>query len=72
MIEANLPKLKERPALIVWGMKDFAFRDAARERFERAFPKHKTVLLANASHFLQEDAGEQIAEEIKAFLSART
>ena len=30
MIEANLPKLKERPALIVWGMKDFAFGDAAR------------------------------------------
>lgn len=72
MIEANLPKLKERPALIVWGMKDFAFRDAARKRFEQAFPRHKTVLLANASHFLQEDAGEQIAEEIKAFLSAST
>jgi haloalkane dehalogenase len=33
MIEANLPKLKECPALIVWGMKDFAFRDAARKRF---------------------------------------
>jgi haloalkane dehalogenase len=53
-------------------MKDFAFRDAARKRFEQAFPRHKTVLLANASHFLQEDAGEQIAEEIKAFLSAST
>jgi Asp-tRNA(Asn)/Glu-tRNA(Gln) amidotransferase A subunit family amidase len=33
-------------------------------RFERVFPKHKTVELANASHFLQEDAGEQIGEEI--------
>jgi hypothetical protein len=32
--------------LIVWGMKDFAFRDAARKRFEQAFPRHKTVLLA--------------------------
>ena len=68
----DLQKLKERPALIVWGMKDFAFRDAARKRFEQAFPRHKTVLLANASHFLQEDAGEQIAEEIKAFLSANS
>ena len=72
MIEANLPKLKERPALIVWGMNDFAFRDMARKRFEQAFPRHKTVHLANASHFLQEDAGEQIAEEIQAFLSAST
>jgi pimeloyl-ACP methyl ester carboxylesterase len=41
-------------------------------RFERVFPKHKTVKLAKASHFLQEDAGEQIAEEIKVFLSEST
>jgi hypothetical protein len=26
-------------------------------------------MLANASHFLQEDAGERIAEETKVFLS---
>ena len=68
-VEENLPKLADRPALIVWGMKDFAFCDTERKRFERAFPWHKTVMLANASHFLQEDAGEQIVEEIKVFLS---
>src|ERR1700757_2182327 len=68
-VEENLPKLADRPVLIVWGMKDFAFRDTERKRFERAFPRHKTVMLANASHFLQEDAGEQIVEEIKMFLS---
>jgi haloalkane dehalogenase len=50
-------------------MKDFAFRDAELSRFERVFPKHKTVKLATASHFLQEDAGEQIAEEIRIFLN---
>jgi len=68
-VEGNLPKLADRPALIVWGTKDFAFRSAERERFERAFPRHKTVLLDNASHFLQEDAGDQISESIKAFRS---
>jgi hypothetical protein len=51
------------------GRKDFAFRNAERVSFERLFPRHKTVKLASASHFLQEDAGEQIAEEIRAFLS---
>jgi len=66
-VEGNLPKLADRPALIVWGTKDFAFREAERERFERFFPKHKTVLLDDASHFLQEDAGDQIAESIRAF-----
>ena len=67
-VEANLPKLASRPALIVWGGKDFAFRDAERQRFENTFLTHKTVLLPNASHFLQEDAGEEIAELIRQFL----
>ena len=71
-VEANLPKLADRPALIVWGMKDFAFRDAERERFERLFLRHKTVLLDDASHFLQEDAGDRIAESIRVFVSEET
>jgi haloalkane dehalogenase len=66
-VEAALPRLADRPALIVWGLKDFAFRDAERTRFERIFAKHTTVLLDDASHFLQEDAGERIAEAFRAF-----
>jgi haloalkane dehalogenase len=66
-VEANLGKLADRPALIVWGKKDFAFRDAERERFERPFPRHKTVLLDDASHFVQEDAGDRIAAAFLAF-----
>jgi hypothetical protein len=34
-----------------------------------AFPKHRTVMLADASHFLQEDAGEEIAREFRVFLA---
>ena len=68
-VEAALPSLADRPVLIVWGMQDFAFRDAERARFERTFAKHTTVLLDDASHFLQEDAGERIAESFRAFRS---
>jgi len=71
-VAGNLPKLADRPVLIVWGMKDFAFREAERQRFERIFSKHKTVLFDNASHFLQEDAGDRISESIKAFRSEVT
>ena len=71
-VEANLAKLADRPALIVWGTKDFAFRDAERERFERLFWRHKTVLLNDASHFLQEDAGDRIAESIRIFVKEQT
>jgi haloalkane dehalogenase len=66
-VEANLPRLADRPALIVWGLKDFAFRNAARQRFERNFPQHRTVLFDDASHFLQEDVGDRIAPAIRAF-----
>jgi haloalkane dehalogenase len=67
-VERNLRRISDRPALIVWGLKDFAFRDAERRRFEQIFSNHRTVLINQASHFLQEDAGEQIADEIRAFL----
>jgi haloalkane dehalogenase len=66
-VEDNLPRLADRPALIVWGLRDFAFREAERARFERIFVTHTTVLFDNASHFLQEDAGDQIAESIRDF-----
>jgi haloalkane dehalogenase len=68
-VEANLGKLADRPTLIVWGMKDFAFREAERAHFERIFARHQTVLLDDASHFLQEDAGDRIAALFRAFRS---
>lgn len=66
-VEASLPRLASTPALIVWGLKDLAFQEAERQRFERLFPNHVTVLFDNASHFLQEDVGDQIAQSIKDF-----
>lgn len=66
-VEASLRQLSDRPALIVWGTKDFAFGEKDRVRFERMFPHHETVLLNEASHFLQEDAGEVIAEAFRNF-----
>jgi haloalkane dehalogenase len=71
-VEGSLPKLADRPVLIVWGTKDFAFRDAERERFERLFLRHQTVLYDDASHFLQEDAGDRIAESIRVFMEEAT
>jgi haloalkane dehalogenase len=68
-VEAGLAKLAEKPALIVWGMRDFAFDQKERTRFEKAFPRHRTVLFDDASHFLQEDRGERIAVHVRQFLT---
>jgi haloalkane dehalogenase len=64
-LEKNLPNLSNRPALLVWGMQDFAFKEPERLRFEAIFPNHKTILLENAGHFIQEDASKEIAIAIR-------
>lgn len=63
-VETGLSRLRHLPALIVWGVRDFALRRQEREHFERAFPDHQTVLLEHAAHFVQEDAPDEIADAI--------
>ncbi|OLC33390.1 MAG: hypothetical protein AUH81_14215 [Candidatus Rokubacteria bacterium 13_1_40CM_4_69_5] len=53
------------PALIVWGDGDFAFRESERQRFERIFPRHRTVILPGAGHYIQEEASGEIVEAIR-------
>ena len=69
-VERNLSRLRDLPALIVWGDRDVAFRKPELERFERLFPRHRTVLLHGAGHFIQEDAPEEIAAAIESWWTA--
>ncbi|AKN17082.1 haloalkane dehalogenase [Mycobacterium haemophilum DSM 44634] len=58
-------KLGAKPALLVWGMKDFAFRPGPTlPRMRETFPDHVLVELPTAKHFIQEDAPEAIAAAI--------
>ena len=70
-VEANLVRLSQKPALIPWGDRDTAFRDSERARFERLFPDHCTRIRKGAKHFVQEDAPEQICEELFTFYDQR-
>lgn len=64
-ISENLHTLSDRPVLLVWGMKDFAFQEPERSRFEAIFPDHETVLLENSGHFIQEDSPNEISSAIR-------
>jgi haloalkane dehalogenase len=64
-VERGLRYLEDRPALILWPTRDQAFGDAERERWERTFEDHRTVLLEGAGHYIGEDAGEEIAQAIR-------
>ena len=63
-IYQELPTLADRPALLTWGLRDFAFQEPERIRFESLFPQHETLLLKNAAHFIQEDAPTEISSAI--------
>jgi haloalkane dehalogenase len=70
-IERGLPKLRDRPALLVWPTKDIAFREPERKRWEQVFPNHQTVILEGAGHYIQEDAADEITAAIRAWNPAR-
>jgi haloalkane dehalogenase len=58
-------KLGAKPALLIWGMKDFAFRPGpALPRMRATFPDHVVVELPTAKHFIQEDEPDRIAAAI--------
>lgn len=64
-IERGLVALRDCPALILWPSDDLAFADIHRERWEEAFPSHRTIRLEGAGHFIQEDAAEEIVAAIR-------
>jgi len=66
-VEAGLTGLADRPVLILWGDRDIAFRDTERARFEGCFPRHRTVALPGAGHYIQEDSPDEIASAIAAW-----
>jgi haloalkane dehalogenase len=63
-VESNLDKLSHKPTLILWGDQDKGFRDAERKRFEQLFPDHHVRILLGSKHFVQEEAPEQICDEV--------
>lgn len=66
-VEAGLARLREKPALIVWGEADGAFRKAERLRLIACFPNHHVRLLPTAKHFIQENAPDEISAAIREF-----
>jgi haloalkane dehalogenase len=64
-IQRGISRVTDRPALIVWGNRDPAFRKPELVRWERTFPNHRTVILEGASHYIQDDAPEEIIAAIK-------
>jgi pimeloyl-ACP methyl ester carboxylesterase len=63
-------RMQAIPALILWGMKDTAFKEKDLKRLETVFEDLQTVRLENVGHFVQEEAGDEIVPVIREFLEA--
>ena len=63
--KAALPSLAEKETLFVWGDADIAFRRKELTAFERLLPRHTTVILKGAGHYVWEDAPETIATALR-------
>ena len=68
-IERGLPTLADRPALLIWGMRDWCFRPDCLERFERAWPQAEVHRLADVGHWVVEDAPDEAAR-LRRFLGS--
>lgn len=67
--ERGLASLRSRPVEMVWAMKDPAFgREEVITRWKTYFPDAAVERVAEAGHFIQEDAPERVAAAIKRVL----
>jgi len=63
-VEANLPRLAGKPALIVWPDSDPGFGDDELARWQALFPAAATVRLARTGQFIDEDAPDDITAAV--------
>jgi haloalkane dehalogenase len=68
-IGESLAAYRDKPALIVWGMKDWCFDPVFLSEWKRRLPNARVVELSGAGHWLLEDAPEPVAREVSGFLA---
>lgn len=61
-------KIKDKPALILWGMKDIAFREQELNRWISLFSDSKVIKYDDTGHFVQEEKGSELCPVIEEFL----
>jgi haloalkane dehalogenase len=63
-VESNLPRLANKPALILWPDSDPGFGDRELQHWQALYPAARTVVLPRTGQFIDEDAPEDVAAAI--------
>lgn len=69
-IDRELPVLRDKPMLILWGGKDWCFSDHFLEGWLQRCPAAEVVRFDQAGHYVLEDAHEEIVPRVARFFSA--
>jgi pimeloyl-ACP methyl ester carboxylesterase len=69
-IEQALPQFTTLPVLLIWGMQDPVLPASVLRLWQHCYPQALTHEIADASHFVPEDAPERIVDWIVAFFLA--
>lgn len=64
----GLAKFQDRPALILWGGRDFCFNDRFLARWQKYLPQTEVRRIADAGHYVLEDAVEEVVPAAASFL----
>lgn len=65
---AQRDRLRTKPALLLWGMKDPAFGPDFLARWRRALPRARVETFPDAGHFVQEEAPKAAVGHLRSFL----
>ncbi len=68
VVAAGIEQFGDRPALIVWGGRDFCFDDSFLAEWKRRLPAAAVHRLADAGHYVLDDAREDVVPRVATFL----
>jgi acyl-CoA synthetase (AMP-forming)/AMP-acid ligase II/pimeloyl-ACP methyl ester carboxylesterase len=67
--ENGLAKLRDKPMLLAWGMRDFVFDHHFLTEWQRHFPEAEVMRFDDCGHYILEDAGDEIIPRVREFLA---
>ena len=68
-VERGLAQFRDRPAMIVWGGRDFCFNDSFLARWREISPQAHVHRIADAGHYVLEDARDDAVPLVTEFIS---
>ena len=70
-VEQGLAQFGSHPILIAWGGRDFCFNDSFLARWRETYPQARVHRIADAGHYVLDDAREEVVPMIQEFLQPR-